>query len=224
MADLAEITPQATVLDPTCGAGGFLIEAHRRGAARLRGVEIDPELVALCRLNLALVGADPSAATVTQGDAFLPAGEGTAPADIILANPPFSVPVTARRRWRARRWRRALAGVLGRAVPGGGLVAAAARGAAGGGAAALDPGEPADPEPQACPVGVQSPHLPGQEKTRAPFNASRIARVVSSVPWSAARTLRPMGTARKLPRVMGSAFIASTVRASNRCPLERLRR
>ncbi|MEL6341983.1 MAG: N-6 DNA methylase [Myxococcota bacterium] len=90
MADLAELSEDDVVLDPTCGAGGFLVEAHRRGAD-VRGVEIDPELVALCRLNLALVGADPD--KVVQADLFA-ARTAVPTADVILANPPFSVPIT----------------------------------------------------------------------------------------------------------------------------------
>lgn len=88
MADLAAIQPGEVVLDPTCGAGGFLIVAHRRGAI-VQGVEIDRELVSLCRLNLALVGADPAAAS--HGDVF--AAPTGAAVDVILANPPFSVPI-----------------------------------------------------------------------------------------------------------------------------------
>lgn len=88
MADFAQLTSRCRVLDPTCGAGGFLVEAHRRGAIA-SGIEIDPELVALCRLNLALVGAPPE--NVRQADLFTATPE---PVDVILANPPFSVPIT----------------------------------------------------------------------------------------------------------------------------------
>ncbi|MGB0638550.1 MAG: N-6 DNA methylase [Myxococcota bacterium] len=86
MADLAEIRPGDRVLDPTCGSGTFLVVAHGRGAD-VDGVEVDPELVALCRLNLALHGANPR--SVEQADLFRQPAGGTW--DVILANPPFSV-------------------------------------------------------------------------------------------------------------------------------------
>ncbi len=86
MADLAGIGPRDRVLDPTCGSGTFMIVARGRGAD-VDGIEVDPELVALCRLNLALHGANPRA--VRQADLFRekPAGKW----DVVLANPPFSV-------------------------------------------------------------------------------------------------------------------------------------
>nr|MBC8455117.1 N-6 DNA methylase [Deltaproteobacteria bacterium] len=58
MTDMAEVRPGDRVLDPTCGSGTFLVVAQNRGA-EVEGIEVDPELVALCRLNLALHGADP---------------------------------------------------------------------------------------------------------------------------------------------------------------------
>lgn len=87
MADLAEIRTGERVLDPTCGSGSFLISALARGAD-VDGIEIDPELVALCRINLVLHGGKPG--SVVQGDLFraLPQDETW---DVILANPPFSV-------------------------------------------------------------------------------------------------------------------------------------
>lgn len=81
--------PGERVLDPTCGSGAFLVAAARRGAD-VQGVELDPELVALARLHLALVGEDPQ--RVRRGDLFRDAPG--APVDVILANPPFSVEVT----------------------------------------------------------------------------------------------------------------------------------
>lgn len=81
--------PGERVLDPTCGSGAFLVAAGRLGAD-VHGVELDPELVALARLHLALAGLDPG--RVCRGDLFRDApGE---PVDVILANPPFSVDVT----------------------------------------------------------------------------------------------------------------------------------
>ena len=88
MADLAEVGPRDRVLDPTCGSGGFLVAGMDRGAD-VDGVDVDPDLVTLARLNLALHGGNPKA--VQQGDFFRNPPEETW--DVILANPPFSVPV-----------------------------------------------------------------------------------------------------------------------------------
>jgi hypothetical protein len=87
MAKLAGVGPGDSVLDPTCGAGGFLLAARARGA-EVTGLEIDPDLVSLARINLALVGADPAA--VRRGDVYR--SEGLR-ASVVLANPPFSVPI-----------------------------------------------------------------------------------------------------------------------------------
>jgi len=78
------------VLDPTCGAGTFLVLAGAVAGVEVAGTEVDPELVGLCRLNLALHGLDPHA--VRQADAFEPTHQD-GQWDVILANPPFSVPI-----------------------------------------------------------------------------------------------------------------------------------
>ena len=86
MVDLAAVRPGERVLDPTCGSGTFMVVAQNRGA-EVDGIEIDPELVALCRLNLALHGTNPR--SVRQADLFRePSSEQW---DVVLANPPFSV-------------------------------------------------------------------------------------------------------------------------------------
>lgn len=84
--DRAGVRPGETVLDPTCGSGGFLVVAARRGA-RVRGIELDPTLVELARLNLAVAGLP---GEVEQGDCFALDVE---PVDLVVANPPFSVPI-----------------------------------------------------------------------------------------------------------------------------------
>lgn len=89
VADLAGIRPGDRVLDPTCGSGSFLIAAHARGAD-VGGIEVDPDLAVLARLNLALHGINPRA--VATADFFDAATSETW--DVILANPPFSVKVT----------------------------------------------------------------------------------------------------------------------------------
>ena len=86
MVDLAEVGPRDRVLDPTCGSGTFMVVARGRGAD-VDGIEVDPELVALCRLNLALHGANPR--SVRQADLFRDVPDEQW--DVILANPPFSM-------------------------------------------------------------------------------------------------------------------------------------
>ncbi len=75
------------VLDPTCGSGGFLVCAARRGA-KVIGIEKDPFLAELASLNLRLAGFD---GDVVCSDFFTVDPE---PLDVVLANPPFSVEVT----------------------------------------------------------------------------------------------------------------------------------
>jgi SAM-dependent methyltransferase len=74
------------VLDPTCGSGGLLVRAARRGAV-VRGIDVDPRMADLARLNLALAGVE---ASITTGDFFTTPPE---PVDVLLANPPFSLPI-----------------------------------------------------------------------------------------------------------------------------------
>jgi len=78
------LQPGEDVLDPTCGSGGLLLEAARHGA-KVRGIEIDPRLAQLARIGLGLAGAG---GAVRCTDFFAADRE---PADVVLANPPFSV-------------------------------------------------------------------------------------------------------------------------------------
>ncbi|MDP6933101.1 MAG: N-6 DNA methylase [Myxococcota bacterium] len=89
MVDLAGVRARDRVLDPTCGSGTFLAVAASRGSD-VDGIEVDPELVALCRLNLVLHGVDPRA--VRRADLFRDEPEDQW--DVVLANPPFSVDIT----------------------------------------------------------------------------------------------------------------------------------
>ncbi len=82
-----EIVPGEIVLDPTCGSGGLLVEAARAGG-QVRGIERDPRLARLARVGLSLAGAG---SDVVQADVFQHPIE---PADVVVANPPFSVQVT----------------------------------------------------------------------------------------------------------------------------------
>lgn len=88
VADLAKIRPGDRVLDPTCGSGGFLVAALARGAD-VDGIEVDPDLAMLARLNVALHQA--KAATVRTADFFRDPPEERW--DVVLANPPFSVAI-----------------------------------------------------------------------------------------------------------------------------------
>lgn len=76
------------VLDPTCGPGSFLVEAARRGAD-VCGIEVDPSLTELARLNLELARVR---GPVTRADFFATPAD---PVDVVVANPPFSVDITA---------------------------------------------------------------------------------------------------------------------------------
>lgn len=78
-----------TVLDPTCGSGGLLVLAARAGA-RVRGLDVDPRMADLADLNLRLLGAT---GRVERRDFFTTEPE---PVDVVLANPPFSVPIRDR--------------------------------------------------------------------------------------------------------------------------------
>ncbi len=109
------IQPEETVLDPACGAGGLLQLAQARGAI-VRGIERDPRLARLASVGLG--------GEVRCADMFTTAPE---PVDVVVANPPFSVPVRDPRVLAAHDWpeERALsdqlfAALLGRWVrPGG---------------------------------------------------------------------------------------------------------
>lgn len=74
------------VVDPACGCGAFLLGAYRRGASRLVGVDVDPEAVAVCRLALAVAGAED--ADIRLGDALLDDLD-LPPADCVIGNPPW---------------------------------------------------------------------------------------------------------------------------------------
>jgi len=79
-----EVRIGTRVLDPTCGSGGLLLEAARRGA-RVAGIERDPLLARLAEVNLGLSGVP---ATIRCADFFAAVPE---PVDVVVANPPFSV-------------------------------------------------------------------------------------------------------------------------------------
>ncbi|TWE22345.1 N-6 DNA methylase [Prauserella muralis] len=83
MAELADA--HGTVLDPACGPGNLLLAAAARGAERLLGQELDPDLAGLAQGRLRLH----ASATVVPGDALRADGHPGAQADVVLCEPPF---------------------------------------------------------------------------------------------------------------------------------------
>ena len=100
MVAVTDPQPGETVLDPACGTGGFLVEAHRHLAARghtglqLHGVEAKALPHLLAQVNLLLSGVqDPC---IEHGNALcsaqdVPRSALRAPSsvDLVLSNPPF---------------------------------------------------------------------------------------------------------------------------------------
>jgi type I restriction enzyme M protein len=101
--ELVDPKPGQTVCDPACGTGGFLLAAYehmkahpsardRKTAEKLRtrsftGVDIVPDVVRLCAMNLYLHGIGGERAPVRQGDALLK--DDGLRFDLVLTNPPF---------------------------------------------------------------------------------------------------------------------------------------
>ena len=92
--------------DPTCGGGAFLVAAaealHRNGspverivAEQLHGVDLDPEAVAVARLEVACWALAATGELHLVPEAHLVVGDGLldvsagAPFDVVLGNPPF---------------------------------------------------------------------------------------------------------------------------------------
>lgn len=86
------------IQDPAVGTGGFLISAHRqlegatrgkrRRGAHYQGIEIERDTYRLCLMNMFL---HQMSGNVVHGDALTFDSRALAPADLILANPPFGV-------------------------------------------------------------------------------------------------------------------------------------
>jgi type I restriction enzyme M protein len=124
LVNMVEPSSADEVLDPACGAGGFLLEAARfavvndSGVPTLRGIDKDGYLVKLARIHVALqFGEQPSvtcADSLSQIEELRAAvGFGRESHDVLLTNPPFGskiVAVAADRRHEfalAHRWRKA---------------------------------------------------------------------------------------------------------------------
>ena len=107
--------PGASVLDPACGAGAFLVRAAERlaalgGGGRLLGLELDPAAAALTREALAGHPAE-----IRCADAFAPGELG--PVDALVANPPLPRAPPRRRPGPPRRDRRRGRAGLARPAP-----------------------------------------------------------------------------------------------------------
>jgi len=99
MASLAGVGPGARVLDACCGSGGLLLCAAALGAARLVGMDTDPEAIAGAASNFAFYSlGQPPEATVTLhlADILRPAASpaldgarGTF--DAIVCDPPYGM-------------------------------------------------------------------------------------------------------------------------------------
>lgn len=116
MAQVAELRPGQRVLDPCCGAGTLLIEAHHMvPGTTLLGFDLDPAARRAARRN-----AGPLPVAVEHGDAgALPVPDRSI--DRVLCNPPWGEQVDAggRLAGHPERWWRELARVLtdeGRAI------------------------------------------------------------------------------------------------------------
>jgi type I restriction enzyme M protein len=101
MTAVIEPRPEETVHDPACGTGGFLLAAwermkanprakdrkvQRRMRARLSGIDIVPEVVRLCAMNMYLHGAARTESTIERADALIRKNDEY---DVVLTNPPF---------------------------------------------------------------------------------------------------------------------------------------
>ncbi len=94
--------PGQSIHDPACGTGGFLLSAwdhmkrdpraaDRRVQAKMRtnfsGVDIVPDVVRLCAMNLYLHGAATAESPIERADALN--SLGSVRYDVVLTNPPF---------------------------------------------------------------------------------------------------------------------------------------
>jgi type I restriction enzyme M protein len=102
MVTVVDPEPRETVHDPACGTGGFLLAAweHMRKKplarnaevytamrSRFSGIDIVPEVVRLCGMNLYLHGISDRDSPVEPRDTLL--GDGGKTYEVVLTNPPF---------------------------------------------------------------------------------------------------------------------------------------
>jgi type I restriction enzyme M protein len=102
MVTVIDPEPRETVHDPACGTGGFLLnaweqmrekplarnaEVYTAMRSRFSGIDIVPEVVRLCAMNLYLHDIAGRDSPVEARDALL--GDGGKTYDVVLTNPPF---------------------------------------------------------------------------------------------------------------------------------------
>jgi 16S rRNA (guanine966-N2)-methyltransferase len=83
----------AAVLDLYAGSGALGLEALSRGAGRVVFVESGPRVLPVLRANLAAVGL-PGGRIVAGSVPTVVAGSPPAAFDVVLADPPYTTPVT----------------------------------------------------------------------------------------------------------------------------------
>jgi type I restriction enzyme M protein len=101
MVTVVDPQPGDTVHDPACGTGGFLLSAwehmkkhpdaadrrtQRRMRERLSGVDVVPDVVRLCAMNMYLHGAARTENPIERADAL---NKPSGPYQVVLTNPPF---------------------------------------------------------------------------------------------------------------------------------------
>jgi tRNA1(Val) A37 N6-methylase TrmN6 len=97
MVDVADIDHAASVCDPACGTGGFLVEVTGRGwnGATLVGADVDERLARVAQLNLLMHGCERAQVYRLPGTGSLAPFEEIEEAlpvssfDLVLTNPPF---------------------------------------------------------------------------------------------------------------------------------------
>jgi len=103
MVSVVSPEPRETIHDPACGTGGFLLaaaweqmrkkplarnsEVYTAMRSRFSGIDIVPEVVRLCAMNLYLHDIAGRESPTEARDALL--GDGRRTYDVILTNPPF---------------------------------------------------------------------------------------------------------------------------------------
>jgi type I restriction enzyme M protein len=102
--DAVDPTKDETILDPACGTAGFLVEAYKHItkeknlspnevqelAKHINGVDIDPGMAKIARVNLYLHGF--KTPLITEDDTLTNDSLWGKKYDVILANPPFMTP------------------------------------------------------------------------------------------------------------------------------------
>jgi type I restriction enzyme M protein len=101
MVEVIDPQPNETVHDPACGTGGFLLAAwermknnpaatdrrvQQRIRTRLSGIDIVPDVVRLCAMNMYLHGAARTENPIERADAL---NKLNGHYDVVLTNPPF---------------------------------------------------------------------------------------------------------------------------------------